>query len=141
MRPTSRQRSWYVRTRRSPGSPSQTIAARFRRGPLACRSRQFTDALIRPPTNHRAKGGSQSRTRSQGRLQSRRPASAAQKASGSASAVSYTRRSATTARPRNASGGGYCSFSRRRLSIVAPETTSAAPPRRRGEPLREGRMR
>ena len=40
-------------TRRSPGSPSQMIAALLRRAPLRWRSRQLTETLSRPPTNQR----------------------------------------------------------------------------------------
>ena len=43
--------------RRSPGSPSQMIAALLRRGPRTWRSRQLTLALSLPPTNHFACGG------------------------------------------------------------------------------------
>ena len=48
--------------RRSPGSPSQMIAALLRRGPRTWRSTQLTLALSVPPTNHFACGGFQSST-------------------------------------------------------------------------------
>ena len=48
--------------RRSPGSPSQMIAALLRRAERRWRSRQLTLALILPPTNHFACGGFQSST-------------------------------------------------------------------------------
>ena len=49
--------------RRSPGSPSQMIAALLRRAVRMWRSRQLTLALIFPPTNHFACGGFHSSTR------------------------------------------------------------------------------
>src|SRR5207302_5070581 len=135
---TSRHRSWYVRTRRSPGSPSQTIAALFRRGPPRCRSRQFAETLSRPPTNHFAKGGSQSRTLDQGAIQSRVAAIRAQKASGSFPASTRKESSRTAASFRKPAGGGYCSFSLSRLSIVALETTTPDHPRSDPSPADDG---
>src|SRR6185436_18293760 len=57
---TSRQRSRYVSTRLSPGSPSQMMAALFLRGPSTCRSRQLSERLSLPPINHFAYGSFQS---------------------------------------------------------------------------------
>src|SRR5438552_16343327 len=126
---TSRQRSWYVSTRRSPGSPSHTSAALFRRAPLRCRSRQFADMFSFPPTNHFAKGGSHSRTVDQGAIQASPFAIRAQKTSGSFAASSRNESSRATAAFRKAAGGGYFSFSFRRLSMVALETTTPDHPR------------
>src|SRR2546422_9785357 len=118
---------WYVRTRRSPGSPSQTIAALFRRGESTWRSRQFCETLIWPPTNHLAKGGLHSRTFDHFLIQTSSFARSDQYRSGSASASRRTLRSRTHASLRNDFGGGYSSFSFRRLSIVALETTILSP--------------
>src|SRR4030095_4979672 len=51
----------YVRVRTSPDSFSHIIAALFFVILLMCLSRQFTEAFIKPPVNHFAKGGFQSR--------------------------------------------------------------------------------
>ena len=56
--------------RRSPGSPSQMIAALLRRAVRTCRSRQLTLTLSWPPTNHFAYGGCQSSTRVHGVIHS-----------------------------------------------------------------------
>ena len=85
-RQTSRCRSKYVSVRRSPGSPSQIIAALLRRAERTCRSRQLTLALICPPTNHFACGGCQSRTFVHGAIHSSSEANRAQNASGSRAA-------------------------------------------------------
>src|SRR2546422_5537264 len=118
---------WYVRTRRSPGSPSQTIAALFRRGESRCRSRQFCETLIWPPTNHLAKGAFHWRTFDHFLIQTSSLARSAQYLSGSAAASRRILRSRTHASPRNDFGGGYSSFSLRRLSIVALDTTTRLP--------------
>src|SRR5205807_495255 len=104
-----------------------TIAAL--RGPLRCRSRQFADMFSFPPTNHFAKGGSHSRTFDQGAIQASPFAIRAQKASGSFAASSRNESSRSTAAFRKAAGGGYRSFSFRRLSMVALETTTPDHPR------------
>src|SRR5216684_2409533 len=46
----------------SPGSPSQISAALLRRQVPRCRSRQLSEILILPPTNHSACGGSHFKT-------------------------------------------------------------------------------
>src|SRR6185312_485895 len=51
------------------------IAALFRRRPFKCRSRQFSDTLILPPTNHFANGARQVRTFVHGACHSSSPAS------------------------------------------------------------------
>ena len=69
--------------RRSPGSPSQIMAALLRRAVRTCRSRQFALALILPPSNQRAYGAFHWRTESHGRIHSSSRANSAQNASGS----------------------------------------------------------
>src|SRR5439155_24056005 len=101
----------------------QTIAALFRRGPPTCRSRQFAETLSRPPTNHFAKGGSQSRTFDQGAIHSRVAAIRAQKASGSFAVSARKESSRTAASLRKPAGGGYCSFSLRRRASGARDDT------------------
>src|SRR3989449_9365014 len=118
---------WYVRTRRSPGSPSQTIAALFRRGEARCRSRQFCETLSWPPTNHLANGAFHWRTFDHFLIQTNSFARSDQYRSGSAAASRRTLGSWSHASLRNDFGGGYSSFSFRRLSIVALETTIISP--------------
>ena len=67
---TSQYRSQYVSVRRSPGSPSQMMAALFRRG----RTDVSIEAVLRdtlscPPRNHLARGGCHSSTVFHGRIQ------------------------------------------------------------------------
>src|SRR5439155_17614139 len=111
------------------GSPSQTGAALFRRGPAKCRSRQFAETLSFPSRNHLAKGGFHSRTFDQGAVQSSSRAMRAQNASGPFAASPRNESSFRWAFFRKAAEGGYCSFSFKRLSIVALETTTANHPR------------
>ena len=85
---TSRHSVWYVNTFLSPGSPSQTIAALFRSGVFRWRSRQFSETLILPPTNHFANGSSHWRTLSHRLRQRSCFASSAQKPSKSFIALS-----------------------------------------------------
>ena len=46
-----------MRTRESPGSPSQISAALFFLGPSMCRSMQLSATFSLPPTNHFEYGG------------------------------------------------------------------------------------
>ena len=86
-RPTLRETARSTSSvRRSPGSPSQMIAALLRRAPRTWRSRQLTATFSWPPTNHLACGGCQSSTVSHRRDHSSSPAKPAQNASGSRSA-------------------------------------------------------
>src|SRR5262249_11678930 len=107
---TSRCSIWYVSTRQSPGSPSQTMAALLRRGPARWRSRQLTLALMRPPSNQRACGSFQVSTLSQRLNQASDSACSAQKPSGSSSArfqsCSYAATLPTCALAANSAGGG-----------------------------------
>ena len=68
--------------RRSPGSPSQMIAALLRRAPRTWRSTQLTLAFSVPPTNHFACGGFHSSTRVHGVNHSSSAAKPAQNAFG-----------------------------------------------------------
>src|SRR4051812_26500590 len=61
-RQTSRWSCWYVSTRFSPGSPSHISAALFWRAVPRWRSRQFSETLSLPPTNHLAFGSFHSST-------------------------------------------------------------------------------
>src|SRR5262252_1630545 len=110
-RPTSRWSSRYVRTRWSPGSPSQTSAALLRRGPSRCRSRQLTEMLSFPPTNHFAFGGFQSRTFFHGLNHESSRANPAQDFSESRAALAEVALAATVARRANAFGGRKDRFS------------------------------
>src|ERR1700716_2958854 len=80
---TSRSSIPNVNTRESPGSPSQIMAALFRRAECACRSTQLYVTFSFAPTNHLAHGAFHSRTFCHGANQSRCFASSAQQASGS----------------------------------------------------------
>src|SRR6266508_1978193 len=90
--------------------------------------------LIAPPTNHRAKGGFHSRRVDHVRDQSNSFARSLQNRSGSFAASRENRSSRTQALPRNDAGGGYCSFSFSRLSIVALGTTIVRSPRTDARP-------
>src|SRR2546423_13918669 len=105
------------------------MAALFRRGPARCRSWHLADMFGFAPTTHFAKGGSHSRTFDHGAIHARSFAIRAQKASGSFAASSRNESSRATAAFRKAAGGGYCSLSFRRLSMVALETTTPDHPR------------
>src|ERR1700752_2926130 len=80
---TSRCSCWYVRTRTSPGSLSQMMAALFFLHVATWRSRQLYDRLISPPTNHFAHGQVHSSTLSHFLNQCSSPATADQNLSGS----------------------------------------------------------
>src|ERR1041385_3083815 len=99
------------------GSPSQTSARRPARPARPWRSRQFTDALILPPTNHFALGGFQSRTWVQGLIPSSCFAQSAPYPSGSRRPFSYGVVSWTWALALKPSGGGKRRCSSRRVSI------------------------
>src|SRR5918994_2492425 len=95
------------------GSPTQWSATLSPLPASTWRSTQFTAALIVPPTNHLANGGSdQSRTWSHFRPQSSRSAASAQNASRSASARAYAS-SVTLAFAASSAGG-----SKRRSSCI-----------------------
>src|SRR3990170_109681 len=132
-RPTPRERnafavrhvspynSWYVTTRRSPGSPSHRIAALLRRQDCTCRSRQFSATLSFAPTNHFACGRSHSSTFVHGlRDVTRAAAIFAQKPSKSFSARRWSSSPFTHARSRKEGGGANDCPSLRSESIVLP---------------------
>src|SRR6478736_4739522 len=97
----------------SSGSPTQWSATLSPLPASTWRSTQLTEALMVPPTNHLAKGGSvQSRTWSHFRPQSSRSAASAQNASRSASARAYA--SSLTLAAAAISAGG----SKRRSSCI-----------------------
>src|ERR1044072_2956199 len=127
-RETSRCNWPYVKVRCSPGSPSQVMAALLRRHVERCRSRQLYAALIFPPTNHSACGGSHFKTVSHFLNQcSSDSAMRAQKASDASDAsrlsASNSSRDLTCACAANSGGGGKTrsSWSTDSMLVVAED--------------------
>jgi len=89
-------------------------------------SRQFAETFSLPPTNHFANGARHSRTLDHGAIQSR-PLPSAPKGLGIFRALRVQRVVVEERAFRKAADGVYRSFSFRRLSIVAPETTKVNP--------------
>src|SRR5215211_6159460 len=83
-----------------------------------CRSRQVSDTLSCPPTNHLANGRLHSSTWSHGFIQRSRSACSAQNPSRSRSACSCNDRSVTSAFALKSSGGEKVLASEKRFSIA-----------------------
>ena len=107
----------------SPGSPSQTMAALLRRGPLRWMSRQLCATFVRPPVNHWASGSRHSSTSVNGRNQCNSVASLPQNAAGSVAAsfqsLWYSAREPIRAWLANSSDGGKSRSSFMMCKIVS----------------------
>src|ERR1051325_8782336 len=103
---TSRQRSRYVSTRLSPGSPSQRIAALFLCAVSTGRSAQLSERLSLPPTNHLAYGSFHSSAFFHGFIQRSCFACFSQKRTGSRAASLWIDADLTSAFLTKSFGGG-----------------------------------
>ena len=104
----------------SPGSPSQWNATLSPRPAATWRSRQFSETLSLPPTNHFANGSCQSRIVCHGCDHCTSSAAwRAQKPSSSRAASSYRKVPTTSASALNDSDGGNVRFSAIRASMVS----------------------